>query len=263
MYSKLVKKALTISAITMLAACSITQGHKSQQMSASTFDTKEKLYQSTANYPGLINLYRNVLQYQVNTGNHKADPKLSYKLAYAYFQNGDSKSALAFLKPLLSNPKYQEQAMALQVKALVQSGQYQQAINVASTLIRRSPTNPNYYNSRGVAYAQLGKIKEAEADFHSARNNFLNDIIALNNIAMINIINGEYDNAVRLLLPKYLNGQKEQRLVHNLVFALVKSGNIQYAKDIIIKEKLNTSPDALIAALKTTEKTSKHITSRR
>lgn len=260
MYSKIVKKALTVSFITILAACSATkQGTQSTQMSAHTFDAREKLYQSTANYPALINLYRDVLQYQINT-KHKPDPKLSYKLAYAYFQNGDSQSTLAFLKPILTNPTYQERAMALQVKALIQSKKFQQAINISNKLIRRNPNNPNYYNSRGVAYAQLGQIKKAQQDFQEARGHFLNDVIALNNLAMINIIDGEYKNAVRLLLPKYLNGQKEQRLVHNLVFALVKSGDTKYAKDIIIKEKLNTSPDALIAALKQTNRVSQQVT---
>ncbi|HDR0893730.1 TPA: NrfG protein, partial [Pasteurella multocida] len=56
-------------------------------------------------------------------------------------------------------------------------------------------------------------------------------------------------NAVSLLMPQYINGIRERRVIHNLVFALIKSGDIEYAKDIIRKEQLNTSPDDLVKAL--------------
>lgn len=72
---------------------------------------------------------------------------------------------------------------------------------------------------------------------------------------MLNILDKQYKNAVNLLLPQYLNGEREPRLIYNLVFALVKSGDLSYARDIIQQEKLNTSPDLLISALQKTEKT--------
>ena len=76
---------------------------------------------------------------------------------------------------------------------------------------------------------------------------------------MLSIVNGDYRNAVSLLLPQYLNGVREQRLVHNLIFALVKNNDIDYAKDIIVKENINSSPDDLINALKKTERVSNNI----
>ena len=60
-------------------------------------------------------------------------------------------------------------------------------------------------------------------------------------------------------MPQYLNGVREQRLVHNLIFALVKNNDIDYAKDIIVKENINSSPDDLINALKKTERVSNNI----
>ena len=93
----------------------------------------------------------------------------------------------------------------------------------------------------------------------SARENFISDNVAINNLSMLNILNGEYGNAVNLLLPQYLNGQREPRMIYNLVFALVKSGDLDYAKDIITKERLNSSPDDLINALQKTERTAQTV----
>ena len=74
---------------------------------------------------------------------------------------------------------------------------------------------------------------------------------------MLSILNNDYRNATNLLLPQYLNGSKDSRLIHNLVFALVKAGDTEYALDIIRKEHLNSSPEDLVNALQKTEKSPK------
>ena len=66
---------------------------------------------------------------------------------------------------------------------------------------------------------------------------------------MIAIIDNRYDDSVRLLLPQYLRGRKGDRLLHNLVFSLVKVGDTRYARDIIESEKLSDNPDGIIEAL--------------
>ena len=52
-----------------------------------------------------------------------------------------------------------------------------------------------------------------------------------------------------LLLPLYLKGKKDRQLIHNLVFALVQSGDQRSARDIVTTEKLAADPERLIAAL--------------
>ncbi|MDP8170828.1 tetratricopeptide repeat protein [Pasteurella skyensis] len=243
------KKIITIFTILMLSGCVGLKQHSrtAQRLTPDNIFSKEKLYQSTLNYDGLISLYRAVLKNQ-------EDARIRYKLADSYYQKGDSASALLYLQPLLTNPKMMEAAMLLQVKSLVQQRGYHRAVIAANKLIKRFPRNPNVYNARGIALAHLGKLSEAEQDFMKARERFLNDTMALNNLAMLKIINGEYNNAVQLLLPQYLSGQKEQHLIYNLVFALVKSGDTKYALDIIKRERLNTSPEGLVTALKKTQK---------
>ncbi|WP_369801918.1 tetratricopeptide repeat protein, partial [Rodentibacter sp. Ppn85] len=136
---------------------------------------------------------------------------------------------------------------------------YNDAVSISDSILLTSPRNGEAYNLRGIALAQLGKLKDAHINIQKARELFINDVTAINNLSMLSIINGDYHNAVSLLLPQYLNGIKEPRLLHNLVFALIKFGDIDYAKNIIVKESLNTSPDDLIEALKKTERLSKAV----
>ena len=247
LYSSIsLKKVIFVFLITMLTACSTNTSKKVAQ----GFESKEKLYESTKNYNSLISLYRDILK-------KKEDPMVRYKLANSYYLSGDSKSSLLYLSPLLKgNSELAQKATVLQIKNLIQTKEYNQAISVADVFIKRIPNNGEVYNLRGIALAQVGRLEEARQNMSQARELFISDVVAINNIAMLSIINGDYHNAVDLLLPQYLKGVKEQRLVHNLVFALVKSGDTKYAKDIIMKERLNTSADALIEALQKTERLS-------
>ncbi|HDR0855481.1 TPA: nonspecific tight adherence protein D [Pasteurella multocida] len=142
-----------------------------------------------------------------------------------------------------------KKAKELQIKNLIQLKKYDEAVAIANELLVLVPNNGIAYNLRGIAFAQLGNLNKARDDINKARELFINDVVAVNNLAMLSIINGDYRNAVSLLMPQYINGIRERRVIHNLVFALIKSGDIEYAKDIIRKEQLNTSPDDLVKAL--------------
>lgn len=251
MYSKSLKNVLLCSIILSVTACSAVLNKR--PLSTDEITAKETLYQSTNNNDALIAMYRDVLK-------NKEDPVTRYKLSEIYYKKGDSNSSLLYLKPLLTNSgQLTEKAKILQARNLNQLKRYQEALEVENSLLTSSPKNGEVYNLRGVTYALMGNPNKASDDINKAREYFLNDAVAVNNLAMLNIVNGDYHNAVSLLLPQYLNGIREQRLVHNLIFALVKNNDIDYAKDIIVKENINTSPDDLINALKKTERLSNNI----
>lgn len=207
------------------------------------FKQKESLYQTTDNQMGLIALYRDSLQ-------KKENDEVRLKLAKSYYNVGDGESALLYLKPLLDKPSaVAEPAKLLQIRSLIHAAKYQEAINNASSLIAQNPKNGEAYNLRGVAYAQAGNSSAAYSDIMAAREHFINDSVALNNLAMLHIIDEQYGKAVETLLPQYMNDVKEPKLVYNLVFALVKSGQREYAKSIIQKENLAPNADELINTL--------------
>lgn len=244
MFSKSIKTVLICSVAMTLSACSNLSGTGGGQ----SIEVKEKFYESTKNYSALISLYRDSLK-------RNEDPAMRYKLAESYYQSNDSKSSLLYLKPLLvRNDSFKEKALLLQVKNNIQLGDYSQAMTNANALLSYAPSNGEAYNLRGIVWAQQGKLQDAYNDINRARELFITDLVAINNLAMLSIINGDYHNASELLLPQYLNGSRDSRVVHNLVFALVKRGDIEYALDIIRKEKLNTSPEDLVNALRKTER---------
>ncbi|OOH89013.1 hypothetical protein BMT54_07645 [Pasteurellaceae bacterium 15-036681] len=216
---------------------------------SSDFKQKEKLYQTTENYVLLVDLYRNSLQKQEND-------EVRYKLADSYYNLNDGESTLIYLKPLLSKPnRMSEQAKLLQIRALILIANYNEAIQSATSLIQQSPKNSEAYNLRGVSYANVGDFNNAYQDIISARENFINDSVALNNLAMLHILSEDYNKAVGLLMPQYLNGVKPPKLVYNLVLALVKAGRSDDATKIIEKENLSASPKELIESLRKVKKT--------
>ncbi|MDO4698892.1 MAG: tetratricopeptide repeat protein [Pasteurellaceae bacterium] len=239
------KKTAVCGLAILISACSSLQlGTQTEE----ALSAKEKLYHSVKNYNGLISLYRDALK-------KNDEPELRYKLANSYYQAGDSQSSLLYLKPLLTRQdKIGENALLLEVKNNIQLSQYKDAMKNINVLLQRIPNNGEAYNLRGIIFAQEGNLQEAFKDITRARELFINDVIAINNLAMLSIINGDYKNASSLLLPQYLNGSRDYRVMHNLVFALVKSGEVDYALDIIKKERLNTNPEDLVNALKKTER---------
>ncbi len=239
-----IKKTALCCLVLSLAACS----NNMSSGSSPNIESKEKLYETTKNYSALISLYRETLKNNDN-------PQVRYKLANAYYNKGDSDSSLLYLMPLVNgNSELAEKAKVLQIKNYIQTHDYNKAAAAADILVKQHPNSGEGYNLRGIALAQTGNLDAARQNISKARELFINDVVAINNIAMLSIVNGDYRNATELLLPQYLNGVKDQRLIHNLVFALVKSGDVNYAKDIIIKERLNTSPDSLIEALQKAER---------
>ncbi len=253
---KLLKPLLLASFITVVSACSSQPNYRDASKSNLTisnpavFADREKFYQSTKNYQALINLYRARLS--AEDQRNETNPALTYRLAETYFAAKDYNSTLTYLAPLLNNKEYMEQALLLETKALIKLQRPAQALTVASQLINLYPKNADAYNNRAIAYSQLGKPDKAYTDFISARGHYLNDLVAINNLGMLSLVQGDYQNAVRLLMPEYLNGIRDKVLVHNLVFALVKAGKIEDAKDIIQNNQLSSFPDSLISALKAT-----------
>ncbi|QIM63725.1 NrfG protein [Pasteurellaceae bacterium Orientalotternb1] len=244
MYSRSLKTILICSLAITLSACSnLTTSSGTQSI-----EVKEKFYESTKNYNALISLYRDSLK-------KNEDPNIRYKLAESYYQANDGRSSLLYLKPLLERDDvFKEKALLLQVKNNVQLSDYSEAMKNVNTLLSYAPNNGEAYNLRGIIFAHKGKLQDSFNDINRARELFITDVIAINNLAMLSIINGDYHNASELLLPQYLNGSKDSRLIHNLVFALVKQGDTSYALDIIRKEKLNTSPEDLVNALSKTDR---------
>lgn len=208
--------------------------------STSDMNYQEDILLKAKNYNGLINLYRSWLK-------KKEDPAARLKLARYYYQSGDYKSSIYFMQPLFKTPDLN--VYTLQAQNMIALGDYPQAIRVTEKMLQREPQSAEAYNLKGIALAQSGKLTEGYAAIEKSRSLFIADDVAINNMAMIAILDHRYQDAVSLLLPQYLRGRKQSQLLHNLVLSLVKVGDRRYARDIIQNESLSEKSDELIDAL--------------
>ncbi|WP_229655768.1 tetratricopeptide repeat protein [[Pantoea] beijingensis] len=229
------KTLLFITCMVFLAACQSPNYKNPAQQSE-----QEDILLKSQNYTGLINLYRGYLK-------EKDDPAVRLKLCQYYYLAGDYKSSLYYLQPL--STKADINVYTLQARNMISLGDYKQAVRVTDRMLQASPQSAEAYNLRGIALALSGDLAGGGNAIQKSREFFIADDVAINNLAMVALLDQRYQDAVGLLLPSYLRGRKQPRLLHNLVLALVKSGDSRYAKDIIRNEKLSDYPDEVVESL--------------
>ncbi|EMX2866204.1 tetratricopeptide repeat protein [Yersinia enterocolitica] len=232
------KKLNTI--IIFLIFTFILSGCSNNNISNKEFYYRESILLKANNHAGLITLYRNKLKV-------KEDESIRLKLANAYYLTGDSKSSLYYLQPI--SHKENASIYMLQAKNLINNNNNDGAKIVVSKLLAISPNNAEAHNLNGIILANEGEIHKSEIAIEKSRALFISDEIAMNNLAVVAMLDDRYTDAVRILLPDYLAGKRGRLMLHNLVFSLVQLGDIQYAKKIIVAEKMSDNPDQLVLAL--------------
>lgn len=202
---------------------------------------KERILLKTKNYQSLININRESLK-------KKENPEVRFKLAeYAYLAGNYDSSLHYLVVSLKNNPS--PRVYLLQTKNLVAQHKYDKAQSFVNMLLQKEPSNGEGLNLRGIIQAQRGELPNALHSFEQARNAFYSEEKVVNNIALVHIADRRYARAIELLLPVYLRGYRDNQLCHNLVFALVKAGDLRYAREIIKRENLSKYPDTLVSSL--------------
>ncbi|EPZ8124091.1 tetratricopeptide repeat protein [Yersinia enterocolitica] len=232
------KISITITALLFTVVLSGCSTHNS--ISSKEFYYRESILLKANNYPGLITLYRDKLK-------SKEDDSVRLKLANVYYLTGDIKSSLYYLRPI--SHKENASIYMLQTKNLISNNDNAAAKIAVNKLLAISPDNAEAHNLNGIILANDGEINKAEAAIEKSRSLFISDEIAMNNLAVTAMLDDRYSDAVRILLPDYLAGKRGSLMLHNLVFSLVQLGDTQYAKKIIVAEKMAENPDQLILAL--------------
>ena len=202
---------------------------------------KEYLLSKVNNYQGLISLYREKL-----SQNDNRDTR--YRLAELYYQVEDYESSRHYLKPLLDNSR-EEKGWLLESKNLLEMGKAEEALAALERVQRLAPESGEAWNLRGVLLAQSGDFPQAEQAFGEARLRFVDDKIVLNNLAMLAIMQENYMAARDYLMPLYARGNISQKMLHNLVFVLVKLQDFQGAEEILRQEKMVDDRDGLLESL--------------
>ncbi|RKS87862.1 tight adherence protein D [Orbus hercynius] len=207
-------------------------------------DEEQKIYihQTTKNYGGLIELYKNRLQ--------KEDTQdTRYKLAQAYYLSNDFDSARRSLAPVIASTQ-NDNILVLYGHIQSKLGHYQEALDALETVLTMNPKNGEAYNLQGIVLIKLKKYDAARYAFTQARDLFYDENKVVNNLAMLSILNKEYDDAYNQLNILYNKGYRNTTLLHNLLYTLVKLNRIQLAKQFCEEYKLSNKPIILIEELK-------------
>lgn len=202
---------------------------------------QEFILSKVNNYRGLINLYREKL-------NAKENPTDRYKLAKYYYLLEDYESSRLYLKPLMEN-RPDEDVLLLEGQNLLALGQNSEALSAIAKVLEMNPDNGEAWNIRGILLAQGGSFRDAYQAFESARMRFVDETIIINNLAMLAIIQEDYAKARDYLIPMYRRGQTSQKMLHNLVFVLVKLNDYSGAENVIHEHNMYENTDGLLTSL--------------
>lgn len=189
----------------------------------------ESLLKAAGNHAGLVELYKNQLKTAPDVQTEDAS---RYLLGQAYLDARDPDSTLFYINPVVSAGRANAKMLLLQSRAYLDLEQQGDALQAAVDAMALDPKDPHIANQLGLIYADMGSFSEARRFFHKARQGMLDDVIVMNNLAMINILEKKYRSAVERLMPLYNTGQADDRITANLVVALVLGGMYEEFKAV-------------------------------
>ena len=120
-------------------------------------------------------------------------------------------------------------------RALLDSGNLNDAIAVLSTAVSTDPTLHQAYNLLGVAYEAKGMRDRAFESFAKALNADKNNPEYYNNLGYLYFKNGDYDKAARYLKRAVNLAPKVQRYWNNLGLVQSQRGKFDDAYDCFVK----------------------------
>ncbi len=219
----MIGKRISIVLLTLgiLAGCQSTSSQQSQTQDDVTNMEKVK------NYDGLISHYKSMLE------QGSQDPQVKEKLAWAYFHKGDIESANFYVQHL--------QKEGVETPSLYQlAGQVFDAKNDTTSAISAYLSSIKSGNSSGqvhvllaVSYTKAGQYDAAYQELNNARLRGYDDVVIKNNIAMIHMANGEYEQAIAMLTPVLKDNPANKVVKANLAIALIKTQQVNAARKLL------------------------------
>ena len=208
---------------------------------------QQKIYinETTKNYGGLIELYKQRLK-------REDTEDTRHKLARAYYLSNDFNAVKRVLEPIIKNTK-NDGILILYGHVESRLGHNDTALEYLNRAIEIDSKNGEAYNVKGIVLLKKRQYDAARFAFNEARENFYDENKVTNNLAMLSILNKEYSEAYKQLNILYTKGYRDQTILHNLLFTLVKLDKMQLAKSFCIAHRLSNEPDILIQELRRIE----------
>ena len=184
--------------------------------------TEEQFLELSANNARLIELYKSRLRNEESVSTR-------LKLAKAYLEINDNESTLFTISPLIKKDLGGSEAFYLQGVAQYNVGQLRQAEKSLQIAINKDDDSAKAINMLGVVYAELGNLSGARTQFNQAREMMYDDLAIKNNLALLDMLEGKYQDAAVRLMPIYLKNPKkaDPQLKANLAIILSKMGSFE------------------------------------
>lgn len=209
----------------LLAGCASSGG------SRSSMPADERFLELSSNSARLIELYKERLR-------NEEDVPTRLKLAKVYLDAGDNESSLFTLTPLIRDGNGGAEAFYLQGVAQYNIGRLRQAETSLQIAINKDVSSAKAVNMLGVVYAELGNLSGARQSFNQAREMMYDDLVIKNNLALVDMLEGDYQHAIVLLMPIYLKNpdQADATLKANLAILLSKLGSFETLRTVYGKQ---------------------------
>ncbi len=216
----MLKKLLLASIVLLLSACSSRQYSES-----SLIQSKIDIYEQTQNYVALSDLYKAELK-------KEDSEEIREDLAATLLRLEDPENALFYLKPNIENDA-SFQTYYLQASALGDLGKYPQAIKAALLSLEENPDNAEAENLLGILYGYEYQYEKSRRYFQKAQLHFYDSNTIANNLAVLDIAEGNYKQAAQRLLPVYRSRQANEQVVANLILSMAKEQNIEFIQAVL------------------------------
>ncbi|PML80705.1 tetratricopeptide repeat protein [Enterovibrio norvegicus] len=177
----------------------------------------EEILIESGNYASLVSRYEAALR-------ENESDALRFKLANAYYLSGDGEAAMFQLSQIDPDNINFAQFSLLRANIYYDRGAYQKALQYVNTVIRSESRLGEAYNLKGLISAQQGELNQAKKSFENARKHHYNDAYVKNNLSMIAMLQGNYNEAISILTPLVQSGRADDTAKANLLLAYAKTG---------------------------------------
>lgn len=199
----------------LLVGCTSTSTN-SEQISSLAYDKQELIYKNTNDYMKLIDFYKSKLAVQ-------EDLVIRLKLIETYIDMQDYESAEFNLNLIGESKTYNSHINYLFSLVNYEKKYYGAAAIYAKKAIENNDGFSQAENLLGLIYASLGQYEQAKHYFYLARQHLEDDVKIKNNLAMIDLLEKDYENAIYRLEPLVAHGVMDEQVTANLGFAYAKT----------------------------------------